>query len=123
MQKKMSRTPLQDISNPVARQLAEGKPLDEIVQQLVERGWRVDIARRYVEHLNRKYDLEHGDERTAGSVIRTLTVRALYAIVLIIVSGTICAIGLAIPPSVLGLILFAVGVIVLSLGMVFILLK
>lgn len=118
----MRTTPLQDISNPIARQIVEGKPPEDVVRELVRRGWRDDIARNYVDRLNRKYDLEHG-EHAAGSMLRTLLLRVFYTALLTIFAGGICAIGLSLPFSVVGLILFAVGVVAFSLGMVFILLK
>ncbi len=118
----MSKPPLQELSNPIARQIAEGKPPGEVVEQLVVRGWRIDIAQHYIGDLMRKYDLDHAEDNRLKSVLRTLAARALLTVALVIVTGAIGAIGLALPSSPLGLILFAVAVIALSLGMVFILL-
>ncbi len=119
----MPDSPMQDLNNPVARQIVEGEPPGEIIEKLVIRGWRYDIARGYVEHLVKKYDLDHSEDRTPQRMLRTLLVRGMYTAMLVIVAAAICAVSLSMPPSVIGVSLFAIGVIVLSLGMVFILLK
>jgi small-conductance mechanosensitive channel len=108
---------MQELTNVVTRQLAAGKTQDEVIQQLVQRGWPMVSARQFVANLGSPSGAVQNTVRQR----RTLTLhgkwRLLRGILLIVTGMVTVGAGLAVSDLSTSLFIFAVGVILFVFGL------
>jgi hypothetical protein len=110
LQKSSAGKSLKEITESVARQLAQGARPQNVIDQLIRRGWPESYARQFVANASPKSRAlqEYTLERRSSS--RRYQLVLLRSLLLIILGLAIIIIGIDAPNVYLGLFQFTAGV-------------